>query len=279
MESKGVKDITAEELKAYMAGQQEKDYLLVDVREPKEYRLSHIPGAVLIPLKEVETGIAVSAATGKDLIFYCRSGRRSRIAGNLVADLGVPARKIFNLAGGILKWQGKKLPGFPKIGLFSAEGDPYSVLQRALELEKGTGKFYTDCARLFKDRKMSADASALADFEVVHARVIYRCMKRLKPDLVDFEDIFERASDDIMEGGISVSQAVEKLSGMEGEPCVNFSEMALEIEFTAYDLYRNLAAATEDGETVRTMLMLSEQEKGHIRVIAHMLSECLKENG
>ncbi|RUM91409.1 MAG: hypothetical protein DSZ23_01575 [Thermodesulfatator sp.] len=276
MKSETVKDTTAEKLKKYMAEHHEKSYVLVDVREPKEYGQAHIPGAVLIPLKEVETGIIDLADKEKDLIFYCRSGRRSKIAGNLVADLGIPARNIFNLKGGILSWQGKSLPGFPRINLFSADADAFSALARALELEKGTEQFYIACARYLEDRRLSAEARTLADFEVVHARVIYRCMKRLKPDIQGFDEIFEEASDNIMEGGIAVSEAVAKLMHMEGEPCTNFSEMALEIEFAAYDLYKNLAAGTKDAEIIRTMLMLCEQEKGHIRIIAHMLSECLR---
>jgi rhodanese-related sulfurtransferase/rubrerythrin len=277
MESLKVGDVTAAELKNYMEDRQEKSYLLVDVREPKEYRMGHIPGAVLLPLKEVEAGITGLADADRDLFFYCRSGRRSKIAANLVADLGVPARKIYNVSGGILAWQGKRLPDFPRLHHFDAAGDVLTILQKALELEKGTGIFYTVCAGLLEDKDISAKARALADFETVHAKVIYRCMKRLKPDLEEFEKMFERASGEIMEGGLSVHDAVKGLAAMEEEPCINFAEMALEIEFTAYDLYRNLATKAEDRESVGTLLMLSEQEKGHIRIVANILSACLKE--
>ena len=144
-------------------------------------------------------------------------------------------------------------------------------------MKREQGSFTPACAGLLEDKDISAKARALADFETVHAKVIYRCMKRLKPDLEEFEEMFKRASGEIMEGGLSVHEAVKGLAAMEGEPCVNFAEMALEIEFTAYDLYRNLAAKAEDRESVGTLLMLSEQEKGHIRIVANILSACLKE--
>ncbi len=269
-----VKDISAKDLKAYMSGHREESYLLVDVREPKEYRQGHIPGSVLLPLKEVEAGIT-DFDLEKDLFFYCRSGRRSRIAANLVADMGVSAERIFNLAGGILAWQGKKLQDFPRVSVFPAAGDISSILIRAIELEKGAQTFYTACAGLFEHETISRDAAALAKLEMEHARVIYRILKRYRPDLENFEKMFENAPGDIIEGGLSVTEAVNRLKNAEGDTCVNFFELALEIEFMAYELYKNLAAITGEKEIALEMLALSEQEKGHTRVVANMLSRCL----
>lgn len=268
-----VQDISAEDLKAYMAEHKEGSYLLVDVREPKEYVRAHIPGSVLLPLKEVEAGIT-DFDLEKDIIFYCRSGRRSRIAANLVTDMGVQAEKIFNLAGGILAWEGKKLQDFPRLSIFPATSDVSAILRRAFELEKGAEEFYSACARLFDHEMISRHASALANFEMAHARVIYSFLKMRQPDLEDFERMFGEASGDIIEGGLSVAEAVKRLQNAEGDPCFNFFELALEIEFMAYELYKNLAARAEKKETALAMLTLSEQEKGHTRVVAHMLSKC-----
>ena len=268
-----VKDISADDLKAYMSGHKEESYLLVDVREPKEYRQGHIPGSVLLPLKEVEAGIT-DFDLEKDIFFYCRSGRRSRIAANLVADMGVPAKNIFNLAGGILAWQGKTLRDFPRVTIFAAAGDIPSTLRQAIELEKGAQTFYRACAGLFEHETISREATTLAKLEVEHAKIIYRILKRHKPDLEIFEKIFEQAAGDIIEGGLSVAEAIEMLKKAEGDPCVNFSELALEIEFMAYDLYKNLAVRAGEKETALQMLTLCEQEKGHTRVVANMLSRC-----
>ncbi len=274
MEIQDVKDISAPELRQFMDGRREESYLLIDVRQPKEYRQFHIPGAVLLPLKEVETGIT-RLPLDRDLVFYCRTGRRSRIAASLVADMGIPVGRLLNLAGGILSWQGKKLRGLPRVGVFRAAGDLFSTLQRAFELERGTQNFYTNCARVLKGKDISGHAMALADFEAVHAKVIYSYMKRFRSDLAEFEQMFEKAPGDILEGGLSVAEAVVQIGGLEGDTCINFAEMALEIEFMAYDLYKNLASVSEDREIIRAMMMLSEQEKGHVRIVADILSECL----
>ena len=63
--------LTAEELRVFIENQNETDYLLIDVRQPAEYEQGHIPGAKLMPLPEVETGL-FTLSSDRDLIFYCQ---------------------------------------------------------------------------------------------------------------------------------------------------------------------------------------------------------------
>ena len=67
----------------------------VDVREPDEYAVGHIPGAKLLPLGEV-----MSRAAAPWLV-YCRTGRRSADAVQKLDALGYT--NIYDL-GGILSW-------------------------------------------------------------------------------------------------------------------------------------------------------------------------------
>lgn len=46
-------NMTPDEVKSFMAEHQLDDYQLLDVRQPKEYEKEHIPGAMLIPVKEL----------------------------------------------------------------------------------------------------------------------------------------------------------------------------------------------------------------------------------
>lgn len=74
----------------------------VDVREPDEYTLGHIPGAVLLPLGAVEQR-AAERLPQKDahLLVYCRTGRRSAEACELLRRQGYT--RVQDL-GGILRW-------------------------------------------------------------------------------------------------------------------------------------------------------------------------------
>ncbi len=92
--------ITAEEAKKIMESGE--DYILLDVREQDEFEEGHIPGAVLLPYTEIDRN-AETVITDKDkqILVYCRSGRRSKIAAESLAKLGYTNIKEF---GGIIDW-------------------------------------------------------------------------------------------------------------------------------------------------------------------------------
>ena len=93
-------NITAEEAKAIM--DTEEGYVILDVREQDEYDAGHISGAILIPYTQIEAK-ANEMLPDKDqlILVYCRSGRRSKIAAEALAELGYTNIKEF---GGIIDW-------------------------------------------------------------------------------------------------------------------------------------------------------------------------------
>ncbi len=93
-------NITAEEAKKIMETQS--GYIILDVRTQEEYDDKHIPGAILLPDYEVEQR-AEEILTDKDqlILVYCRSGRRSKLASEILIELGYTNIKEF---GGIIDW-------------------------------------------------------------------------------------------------------------------------------------------------------------------------------
>ena len=79
MGNKDIHHITPERLREYTNRHHESDYLLIDVRQPGEYQHAHIPGALLMPVMELESRL-FSLPNDKDLLFYCHSGGRSLAA-------------------------------------------------------------------------------------------------------------------------------------------------------------------------------------------------------
>lgn len=93
-------NITAEEAKKLMDS--EEGCIILDVRTREEYDQGHIPGAILIPNTEIEAKAADLLPDKEQLILvYCRSGRRSKLAAQSLADLGYTNIREF---GGILDW-------------------------------------------------------------------------------------------------------------------------------------------------------------------------------
>lgn len=93
-------NITAQEAKQLM--DREEGYVILDVRTEEEYAQGHIPGAILIPDYEIEQK-AEGVLTDKDqmILVYCRSGRRSKNASQILLELGYTDIREF---GGIIDW-------------------------------------------------------------------------------------------------------------------------------------------------------------------------------
>lgn len=94
-----MKEITSKELKQLM--DENKDFQLIDVREPYEYDEVNID-AELIPMGEVMDNVD-KIAKDKQVIVHCRSGKRSAtVIGALESQHGFT--NLYNLKGGILAY-------------------------------------------------------------------------------------------------------------------------------------------------------------------------------
>jgi rhodanese-related sulfurtransferase len=99
-----VRDLTPQEVER---GLQEGRIVLVDVREPNETALERFPDAVLVPLSEFDPA-AIPEPAGREVVFACRSGRRSVTASLAAQEQGFAYGS--HLAGGILAWKAAGLP-------------------------------------------------------------------------------------------------------------------------------------------------------------------------
>jgi adenylyltransferase/sulfurtransferase len=75
--------------------------LLLDVREPAEYAINHLPRARLIPLGELAQRYG-EVRGRRPIVVYCRTGNRSRRAVHLLAERGL--ERVRHLEGGINAW-------------------------------------------------------------------------------------------------------------------------------------------------------------------------------
>jgi rhodanese-related sulfurtransferase len=99
-----VRDLTPEDVARGMA---EDRMILVDVREPNETALERYPGAVIVPLSTFDPA-QIPDPQGREVVFACRSGRRSVTASQAAQAAGLPYDA--HLAGGLLAWKAAGLP-------------------------------------------------------------------------------------------------------------------------------------------------------------------------
>ena len=88
--------ITTEEVKEILDNKNE-NYVLIDVREDYQLNEGHIPGAVNIPLGNIDS---ITYSTSRTIIVYCKSGNRSNEAAIKLKNMGYNVKDM----GGILNW-------------------------------------------------------------------------------------------------------------------------------------------------------------------------------
>ena len=80
---------------------------VLDVRTEEEYKEVHIKDAHLIPIKELEQNIN-KIPKDKKVVVHCAAGKRSARACEMLKDKGL--KELYNLEGGINKWQAEGYP-------------------------------------------------------------------------------------------------------------------------------------------------------------------------
>jgi adenylyltransferase/sulfurtransferase len=105
----GIPEITPKELAAKQ--QRRDDFDLIDVREPHEWAIAKIPGARLVPLGTFTESLS-SFDSARDIVVTCKMGGRSAKAVRQLQAAGF--KKVWNLAGGILRWSDDVDPKVPK---------------------------------------------------------------------------------------------------------------------------------------------------------------------
>ena len=102
-----VRETTVDEIKARLDRQDK--FVLIDVREDREYDVDHIPGAV-----HLGKGIIERDIEGKypdvhtPLVLYCGGGFRSALAADNLQKMGYT--DVLSMDGGIREWREKKYP-------------------------------------------------------------------------------------------------------------------------------------------------------------------------
>src|SRR5712691_209040 len=92
-------DLTAAELKAKLDSGE--DILILDVREPQEYRINQIHGSILIPLGDLPQRVR-EIDSAREIVVHCKTGARSAKAVEFLRGAGF--RRVRNLKRGIVGW-------------------------------------------------------------------------------------------------------------------------------------------------------------------------------
>jgi rhodanese-related sulfurtransferase len=91
-------NVTSEQAKSMI---DQKEVIVIDVRNPDEYKSGHIADSELIPLPVIE-GMSEELDKDKSYLLVCRSGNRSQQAAEILIDKGF--KNVYNMTGGMNNW-------------------------------------------------------------------------------------------------------------------------------------------------------------------------------
>lgn len=114
-------NITSQEAQEWLTSG---EAILIDVREPDEFKTEHIAYALSLPLSSIENNFSsLNIPTSKKIIFQCLKGMRGEQACTLINQKECCNNEIYNITGGINAWKETGLPtvtfgSAPKISIF-----------------------------------------------------------------------------------------------------------------------------------------------------------------
>ncbi len=269
-----IKRLAPQEVKELLDKDTEGAFQLLDVRQPREYEAGHIPGAKLIPLGELEYRYG-ELDNDRGIIPYCRSGHRSMAASILLCGLGF--ENVYNLNGGIRKWDYEVVKGTMEDKLITGGEETFDVLVVALMLEKGALDFYTKAQKRVKDEKAAQVFKRLVTMEDTHLQRLYMRYSQLlwemksllgaADELPSLDQLKDELSTIYMEGGMRINEELIKMGDPEFMDDLEALEIGLEKEYAAYDFYKRVADTVDDHKTRNLLHELAGEERGHINLL------------
>ncbi|SPP99914.1 putative Sulfurtransferase [Candidatus Sulfobium mesophilum] len=268
---KKIENLSIDDARELVAGKKESEILILDVRQPEEYRSGHLPGAAFMPLSDL-IDKAGELDPSKPVLAYCRSGSRSRAAAAFLLSEGFS--KVYSMDGGIMAWNGQVATGNYDEGLFliKGRGTTGELISLALALEEGSRIFYTSVAELTSDAEAKKLLTAIAEAEAKHKTNILEAYKLVTGE-EHGEDILDREPlKGVMESGIKIEDAVSFL-GQKGNTLIEILEVSMQVETNALDLYIKIFREIEKTDAKKVFTILIDEEKHHLSRLGKLLGE------
>lgn len=268
--SAAIREIDAATLHQLLDSQEESPPLLIDVRQPQEFAQGHIPGALLIPLGQLELPHPALTDTARPIVVYCRSGKRSMVGAKILCARGFG--HIMSLQDGILGWPYAMLAGAPKEVLDPGEAKSVQeILLHAMGRELRAQNFYRQWLSQTDEEVLKITLQELASREEEHMAAIYErylawCRENVVTPLTGSE-FREKASISQDEHGYSTEQTSVPPSFSQED----LLELAVEKELEAYNFYKTSAEMINSVELRELLFTLSFEERVHAASLLKLL--------
>lgn len=263
---------SAAQLRDHLDGPQGASVQLVDVRQPAEFEMGHIPGARSMPLPTLR-GRLHEIDPNWPVFVYCHVGARSVAAVAILLAAGF--RHAIHIAGGLAAWQGQVVDGTLSAdwAWFGPATTAEEILAQIWHLERAAHRFYLNAVAFVEADAVPA-FEALAQEEAGHealAEGLYRQIVGKEPAV----DAVPDASDEGAVGGARERDREvplgESLAWAASQGTEAILELALALEATALDRYSQLLQHATDPATRRAVHAMVQAERGHLATVTAAL--------
>jgi rhodanese-related sulfurtransferase len=268
---KKIETMNVEQAKEWFIGNKGSEFVILDVRQPEEYRSGHLPGAVFIPLPDLINKVG-GLDHAKPIIAYCRSGNRSRAAAAFLLSYGFS--KVYSMDGGITAWNGQVATGSYNEGLSMLEGRETAeeLISLAMALEEGSRMFYVNVEELTLDTEAKNVLKTIAEAEEKHKTQILQAYKLITGENLTDDILNREPLSGIMEGGVRIDEVVSFLKGSD-KTLLDILEVSMQLEINSLDLYIKILRNIEDAGAKKVFDILIEEEKNHLSKLGKLLGE------
>ncbi len=188
---------------------------------------------------------------------------------------GAGFERVYSMEGGIKAWKGLIAQKTPESGIayFSPATTPEEMAGLAWFLENGSRRFYTEVRSIAADEPgVAALFTELALAEERHESALldlYRHFTGKPPSNGHPRSIISvDKDDDVMEGGMRVSEALQWING---KSVPEILELSLALETNSYDLYLVMESKLKDKPSAEVFRRLAGEEKQHLQRLSAML--------
>jgi rubrerythrin len=190
---------------------------------------------------------------------------RSRAAAATLEGAG--RKQVYSMEGGIRAWNGLIAEGTPEAGIayFSPTARADEMIALAWFLENGSRRFYDALAHAIEHGDVADLLRQLASAEERHKATLLDLYKKFvgaPPDPAFPKSVISAENeDDVMEGGMRVTEA---LQWVKGKSVTEILELSVALETNSYDLYLNMERRLKDQPSAEVFRVLSGEEKEHL---------------
>ena len=178
------------------------------------------------------------------------------------------------MKGGINAWNGIEAAGPIETGMGELTGNesPEDIIILAYSMEDGLSRFYKNMTESINDQEITDLLVTLSGFEEIHKKKLFTLYRTINNSVSDEEAFRNNNTADIMEGGFTVTEFIDKNKSVLGT-AAGILNIAMMLETQALDLYLRYSQKIMDRKGKIILQEIANEEKTHLAALGKLMDK------